>query len=397
MSMATEDIYATKTRSLIAGDITLICLSSIFVALRFLARRIARAGLWYDDYAIAAALPLAWLPAIMNLVATHYGFGKHVQVAPPDAVEKWYLCLYIFENFYAPAIATVKASILLFYARIFPSQNVWFRRSLYAMAVIVFLWWIICQFVVIFECTPIHFFWERKPVTGHCINIQSFFLGQAIPNIITDGILLALPLPMIWDLHLPRAQKMALSGVFLLGSFVTATSIYRLTLLLKLTQVDITWNYADAAVWSAVEPNVAIVSACLPMLRPLLKLARPTFSSARSKGKEYSSSSGLSGGRHGTPQRAWLSSQEPIVPKPALMHGRQFTRLPESSASERGGRQEEWEMQRPREEAKRTNFVGRGDKKGGGGGGGEQTELGQVPVDAIHVQREVEQVDHRIA
>lgn len=66
--MATEDIYATKTRSLIAADITLICLSSIFVALRFLARRIARAGLWYDDYAIAAALPLAWLPAIMNLV-----------------------------------------------------------------------------------------------------------------------------------------------------------------------------------------------------------------------------------------------------------------------------------------------------------------------------------------
>jgi len=55
-------------------------------------------------------------------------------------------------------------------------------------------------------------------VTGHCINIESFFLGQAIPNIVTDGILLALPLPLIWDLHLPKGQKMALSGVFLLGS-----------------------------------------------------------------------------------------------------------------------------------------------------------------------------------
>ena len=160
----------------------------------------------------------------------------------------------------------VKASILLFYARIFfPKSQTWFRRSLYAMAATVFLWWVICQFFVMFECSPIHYFWDRKPVTGHCQDVQKFFVGQAIPNIITDGILLALPLPMIWQLQLPKAQKCALSGVFMLGSLwvdreltinlrlelianhsVTFSSIYRLTLLKKLTQVDITCTLSHA-------------------------------------------------------------------------------------------------------------------------------------------------------
>jgi len=148
--MVSANVHATKTNSLLAGDIILIFLSAIFVGLRFLSRRIAGAGLWWDDYVIAVALPLAWVPPVMNLIglselshsyypcnkpmlihlpitATHHGFGQHVEVAPHDAVEKWYLCLYIFENFYAPAIAMVKASILLFYARIFPSQKIWFR------------------------------------------------------------------------------------------------------------------------------------------------------------------------------------------------------------------------------------------------------------------------------
>lgn len=114
--------------------------------------------------------------------------------------------------------------ILLSHARIFtehtakmPTQ-VWFQRVLYVMGAITFLWWITCQSIVIFECAPIHYFWHRKPVTGHCLNVQTFFQDQAIPNIITDLVVLLLPLPLIWTLKLPIEQKAALSGVFLLGS-----------------------------------------------------------------------------------------------------------------------------------------------------------------------------------
>lgn len=44
-----------------------------------------------------------------------------------------------------------------------------------------------------------------------------FFLGNAVPNILTDVALMALPLPYIWRLNRPMAQKVALGGIFVLG------------------------------------------------------------------------------------------------------------------------------------------------------------------------------------
>ncbi len=122
------------------------------------------------------------------------------------------------------------------------------------------------------------------------------------------------------------------------------------------------------------------------MLRPLLKLAGTKFyASSRSK-NHYDTSSGA---RHAlSSHRIWRPSTEPTnVMKPAgLYTGRQFTRLEELGLEE--GRREGWEMCGLETEQRTTNFVGRG-------GGGEQVE-GRVPVDAIHVQREVELVNHRI-
>ncbi|MCJ1476642.1 hypothetical protein MMC13_005310 [Lambiella insularis] len=244
-----SDPDASKQASIIAGDVILMCLSLTAVLLRLIARRMSAAKLWYDDYLIMVALVLAYGPSICNLVAVHFGFGLHESAARPDAASKWYELLYIFEEFYSPAIATIKLSILLFYARIFPNKN--FRKQLYAVGAVVIMWWISCQFTTIFECTPIDYFWTADSgVDGRCIAIQKYFLGQAIPSIITDLVILIIPLPPIWHLNLPTTQRIALSGVFLLGSFVTFTSIYRLVLLTRLTQVDITWNYAEAAIWT---------------------------------------------------------------------------------------------------------------------------------------------------
>lgn len=41
---------------------------------------------------------------------------------------------------------------------------------------------------------------------------------MSVPNIVTDLIMLLLPMPVIWRLKLPTKQKIALTGVFLLGS-----------------------------------------------------------------------------------------------------------------------------------------------------------------------------------
>lgn len=43
-------------------------------------------------------------------------------------------------------------------------------------------------------------------------------------------------------------------------------------MLSRLDSFDVTWNYVDAAIWSAAEPAMSVIAACLPSLRPLVAL-----------------------------------------------------------------------------------------------------------------------------
>ena len=64
----------------------------------------------------------------------------------------------------------------------------------------------------------LHFTQWDKSVNPTCaVNVYAFFIGNAVPNIVTDWALLFLPVPYIWRLHQKTAQKIALCGVFGLG------------------------------------------------------------------------------------------------------------------------------------------------------------------------------------
>ena len=91
-----------------------------------------------------------------------------------------------------------------------------FYRATEVVGALVFLWMIGVLLVDIFGCTPVRSFWkiqERK----HCVNTKDFYYGVAITNIITDFMILCLPGPMIWRLHLSIQRKISLTVVFMLG------------------------------------------------------------------------------------------------------------------------------------------------------------------------------------
>jgi hypothetical protein len=69
----------------------------------------------------------------------------------------------------------------------------------------------------ILQCEPVHGFWDRdlNPKCG--VNVNNFFIGNAVPNIVTDWALLFLPLPYIWRLQRNTVQKLAIYASFLLG------------------------------------------------------------------------------------------------------------------------------------------------------------------------------------
>jgi hypothetical protein len=124
------------------------------------------------------------------------------------------------------------------------------------------------------QCMPIQAFWDRTKAASCRVDLPAFFIVSAVPNIITDFVLLALPLHAVWQLHSGRVQKIALTATFLIGGFVCIVSIVRIIELIDngMKSHDLTWQYSSPAIWTCVEANIAIVSACLPLFRPILRL-----------------------------------------------------------------------------------------------------------------------------
>ncbi|UNI18365.1 hypothetical protein JDV02_004638 [Purpureocillium takamizusanense] len=274
------DLTQDRRTDIIATSAVTLALAMLAVGLRIVSRRIKRVPLWIDDWLIIASLPCACAHvAGIAGYAVSRGFGRHIWVNPPDAVRSWAIGLFIAELSYFCTLLCVKWSILAFYWRSFKIRQS-IKVPIWALAIITLCWGIAVILVTLFQCVPIQAWWQRfdpvnpLPPSDYTCGVDSrkFFYGNAIPTIVTDILMLALPTPYIWHLHLPRGQKLALAGIFLVGIFVTIVSVVRLSYLLRgdLTNPDITWNFVDIGLWSIVEGNIAIFCACLPFLRPVL-------------------------------------------------------------------------------------------------------------------------------
>lgn len=299
------NIHASRQSQLYSSTIITYCLAVIAVALRFWSRRLTRTRYFIDDWCVVVALFMATALAINTIIDTKKGLGLHFEILGPDFVTNFFKLLFSAEIFYTLIICFAKFSILGFYWRIFGVDNT-IKLPIYILGGVITGWGISVILVSIFQCKPISGFWNRNSPST-CVNNHAFFIGISVPNILTDILLLILPVPYIWKLRRGIAQKAGIAGMFSLGGFVTIISIVRLHALVfaSTTSPDLDWNYVYVVIWTTVEANIAIVSACLPSLRPFISytltgtsvpgqpLRYPTFKrSGRSYGSNFSLTAG---------------------------------------------------------------------------------------------------------
>ncbi|KAH9208247.1 hypothetical protein DL95DRAFT_395426 [Leptodontidium sp. 2 PMI_412] len=189
------------TSNLRLTNITLVIFARFFVGLRFLSRWKKRAYIGIDDCFILLAyaallsllsagllskdqLPVSEREILITegFAVIYYGLGVHADG------------LLAFECIYVTTVALTKVSLLLMYYCIFPI-NTW-----------------------------------NLTIPGHYINLKGSFIGNVVPNILIDVAILGLLMPHVCQL----------SAMFLLGSFVIFTSIYRFTTLFEFVPSDFT-------------------------------------------------------------------------------------------------------------------------------------------------------------
>ena len=111
----------------------------------------------------------------------------------------------------------IKISILLLYQRLF--IGIIFKRISNASIVIIILWSLAFAFATAFQCgsRPQNWWTSTFTILHYCSKTQSIELGFAVSDVITDLVILSIPQPVVWRLHMSKSQRIGLSFVFLLG------------------------------------------------------------------------------------------------------------------------------------------------------------------------------------
>lgn len=126
---------------------------------------------------------------------------------------------------YTCCIGCIKLSILMLYKRLFPVKSM--NIMVWIVSAIVVLWAFGGILVGCFTCVPIEKLWNPM-MPGGCLNMGKFYYGLQIPNIVTDAMILFMPMHAVWGLPISRAQKFGLSGIFVVG-FLYSLPLYSIS------------------------------------------------------------------------------------------------------------------------------------------------------------------------
>ena len=121
---------------------------------------------------------------------------------------------------YVVSITFAKLAILIFMYRIFKIVPK-FRYTSWAIGVIMTLWALISVLLVSFSCKPVAgafvFAVRHRPTTACPISAPKVEIVFGFCNIFVDFLLLVMPMPLLWTLHMNKAKKIGVSVVFANG------------------------------------------------------------------------------------------------------------------------------------------------------------------------------------
>ncbi|KAL2867943.1 uncharacterized protein BJX67DRAFT_380500 [Aspergillus lucknowensis] len=251
---------------------------------------------------------VAWLGliayAVITIEADKHGNGVHQDTVAPSDLREYAKLADASQIFYAPLIFITKLSIFLLYLRVFAQSRegktyraiqllIWFNLAFYLANF----------FLKIFQCIPRSKIWDKE-TPGRCININIPILVTAAINVVSDLLMLSLPIICVWRLQMSARKKLGISAIFAAGIFGCFASIMRLEVSVRNRDTeDKTYDWYTEILWTTAEVTCGIVASCLPALptffRQFFSKARIAFSgrthsrisSSRGKSSEKSTES----------------------------------------------------------------------------------------------------------
>ncbi|KAK6437339.1 hypothetical protein LTR95_006464 [Oleoguttula sp. CCFEE 5521] len=266
----------------LAAVVVFPILSTVSVAARVATRLWMKQFYWDDTLCL-----IGWVFAVSYAVVEYIWikmnwFGYHVVDIPKLSLEETILATKYSlaqQVLYNPVLGLVKASIVVFFLRL-GDQRKAIKWTLLVFGAINIGHMISVFIAALFQCIPVSAYWNRyRPVPPddfQCIDEKAFSLVTAGLAILTDVVVLLIPMAMLWNLQLDLRRKVIVGIALSLGWVVTIISAIRFKVFYNFWMgLDNDGTYGYNQVISGIEINVALITCCAPALKAMITLFMP--------------------------------------------------------------------------------------------------------------------------
>ncbi|KAI2470484.1 hypothetical protein F4781DRAFT_390340 [Annulohypoxylon bovei var. microspora] len=266
-------IETNDQRAIVICGIVFSLLPTIVVFLRILARRKVNRPLDTSDYLIIAS---CFFTVIYQGVAISSvlvgGVGFHVQdiktrFGIETGSELFLQHLIAIQVLWAVSLSLCRISIIHLFSKIFLVQA--FIVAARATYVLIILWALAAIFSAFLICQPFAFNWNKLVEGGTCGNVMVSWITTGTLNMVSDLILLIMPMPYLLGLELSWRKRLLLAATFGIGILTCVVSIVRIDMMTMIDFDDVTFSIPHTVLFSALEPCIAVTLSCIIILRPL--------------------------------------------------------------------------------------------------------------------------------
>ncbi|KAF2466992.1 uncharacterized protein BDR25DRAFT_153293, partial [Lindgomyces ingoldianus] len=244
-----------------------LCLSlvGLIVMLRVYIRMKISRNFGLEDWWAIAGFLLAVGYSATALTMNHFGGGLNQWEVPKENLMNFHATVYATMVLYGPCAFCIKASILLFLARVFAPN----RRAVLVINIsigVLLAYYLPVLVLKATICRPVMKFMMPE-IDGKCFNQRALILADSVISVVSDLLILAAPIPLTSDLHMPKKKKLKVIAVFSAGGLACICSIIRL--------VDIVQNGMSANqtlifmrvnLWGIAEVYIGLIAACMPVV-----------------------------------------------------------------------------------------------------------------------------------
>lgn len=221
-----------------------------------------------DGVAICVACVLSMCQSVTVHLAANYGLGRHRENLNAGRYAHYSKAVYASQILKIIIYYLAKLSLALVFVRLTPVKRM--RRILWPFILFLTLWTGAAIITHAVQC-PLPKPWDLT--ANGCLNQEALYLTYGNINILTDIVIILLPVAILWDVQIKSSQKRAICSVFVIRIVVCIASALELASLDEyFHNADKPWSNVDPTIWGQVSVNLSIITACIPLMKPLFNM-----------------------------------------------------------------------------------------------------------------------------